>query len=456
MDRRRFLAQAAGSMVGLGAAVPRVRAQTTAPARVLVIGAGLSGLTAARVLQDRGDDVVVIEGRDRIGGRIWTSNSWEGLPVDLGASWIHGVKGNPLSALALQTRTRQVPTSYNRSRTYHTSGRPLTRMEESSLSNYSRVLYRAIERARMTGTDTSIRQVANQLIDQYRSAPEARSYLNHVLNSEIEHEYSGSASSLSNRWYDDDREYSGGDVLLSPGYGALTGHLAEDLRIEFNQTVQEIDWSGLPVRVKTDKEEFSADRVLVTLPLGVLQSRSVRFAPALPFALQNSIDRLGMGVLNKCVLRFATVFWPTDLDWIGYLPEQHGEWAEWFSCRRTLNQPVLVGFNAADRGREIESLTDAEIVESALATLRTIYGSQIPTPVDYQITRWASDPFARGSYSFNALGSVPLMRDELARPRSGRLFFAGEATHRQFFGTAHGAYLSGQRAANEIIASLPR
>jgi monoamine oxidase len=456
MDRRRFLGQAAGSMVGLTAAVPGVRAQATAPRRVLVIGAGLSGLSAARVLQDRGYDVVVIEGRDRIGGRVWTSNFWDDLPVDLGASWIHGVTGNPLSALAVQTRTRQVATSYHRSRTYHPSGRALTRMEESSLDNYGRVLYRAMERARMTGTDTSIRQVADQLIDQYRSAPEARPYLNYILNSEIEHEYAGSASSLSNRWYDDDREYSGGDVLLASGFGALPGYLARDLRIELNQTVQEIDWSGLPVRVKTDKEAFSADRVLVTLPLGVLQSRSVRFAPLLPPLLQNSIDRLGMGVLNKCVLRFATVFWPIELDWIGYIPEKHGEWAEWFSYRRTQNQALLVGFHAGDRGREIESLSDGEIVESALDTLRTIYGSRIPVPIDYQITRWASDPYARGSYSFNALGSVPLMREELARPRSGRLFFAGEATHQQFFGTAHGAYLSGQRAASEIITSLTR
>ncbi|MFM8394870.1 MAG: FAD-dependent oxidoreductase, partial [Acidobacteriota bacterium] len=95
---------------------------------------------------------------------------------------------------------------------------------------------------------------------------------------------------------------------------------------------------------------------------------------------------------------------------------------------------------------------DTEIVGSAMATLRIMFGENIPDPVDYQITRWASDPYAMGSYSFNAVGSVPLMRTELARSVSNRLFFAGEASDRSYFGTAHGAYLSGLRAAGEVMS----
>lgn len=453
MDRRRFIEQSVLALTGLAAA-ERVGRADTVVGRVIVIGAGISGLVAARALRDRGLDVLVVEGRDRIGGRIQTDTTWNGMPVDLGASWIHGVRGNPLTGLAAQARSRQVATSYSRSRVYNTSGRVLTRMEESTLSNYGNLLYRSIERARMRGGDTSIRLVTDELLSQLRGVPEARSYLNFYLNTEIEHDYAGSASSLSNSWFDDDRGYSGGDVLLSQGFGTLVEFLARDLSIELGQTVREIDWNAAPVRVKTDKQDFTADRVLVTLPLGVLQSRSVGFTPELPSVTRNAIDKLGMGVLNKCVLRFSNVFWPIELDWIDYIPEKHGEWAEWFSYRRTMNYPILVGFNAADHGREIESRSDGEIIESAMATLRTIYGARVPEPIDYQITRWASDPFARGSYSFNAVGSVPLMRKELARPQAGLLFFAGEATEQNYFGTAHGAYLSGQRAATEIIASL--
>ena len=114
--------------------------------------------------------------------------------------------------------------------------------------------------------------------------------------------------------------------------------------------------------------------------------------------------------------------------------------------------PILLGFNAAERGREIESFSNAQIVESAMQTLKTIFGAGIPQPTDFQITRWAADLFARGSYSYNALGATPAMRNVLAAPLNRRLFFAGEATNKDYFGTAHGAYLSGLRAAKEILS----
>ncbi|MFO0921379.1 MAG: FAD-dependent oxidoreductase [Pirellulales bacterium] len=113
---------------------------------------------------------------------------------------------------------------------------------------------------------------------------------------------------------------------------------------------------------------------------------------------------------------------------------------------------MLLGFNAADQGKAIEASSDATIVASAMKTLRTMFGKDVPDPIDTQITRWASDPFALGSYSFNAVGSTPKMRNQLAAPLGNSLFFAGEATERDYFGTAHGAYLSGLRAAKEILA----
>ena len=115
--------------------------------------------------------------------------------------------------------------------------------------------------------------------------------------------------------------------------------------------------------------------------------------------------------------------------------------------------PILLGFNAADRGREIESFSNEQIVESAMQTLKTVFGADIAQPIDYQITRWATDPFARGSYSYNAYGSAPEMRNTLATPLNRQVFFAGEATHMEYFGTAHGAYLSGLRAAKDILSS---
>lgn len=452
MERRKFL-ELVGTVVTGMVAGEQAGAAQSGGKRIIVIGAGMAGLAAARTLTAQGHDVVVLEGRDRIGGRMWTSDKWPGMPVDLGASWIHGVTGNPLTALAEQAESRLIYTNYNRTRTYNTSGKPMTSAESSRLRNFNTQIYRLIDRAQSRGADVSIRQALESLTRGLDPASEAVRFINFIINTEIEHEYSGSATKLSAQWYDSDKEYRGDDALLPKGYRVIADYLARDLKIEREQVVREVRWSQAPVRVVTDSDEFTADQVVVTLPLGVLQANRVLFTPALPALKLTAIARLGMGVLNKCYLRFPTVFWPADVDWIDYVPEKHGEWAEWVSLKRTNNLPVLLGFNAADRGREIEAWTDEQTVDSAMETLRKIFGAGIPDPVDYQITRWASDPFALGSYSFNALGSVPLMRRELARPAGNRLFFAGEATDQDYFGTVHGAYNSGVRAAREILAS---
>jgi monoamine oxidase len=135
-----------------------------------------------------------------------------------------------------------------------------------------------------------------------------------------------------------------------------------------------------------------------------------------------------------------------------YVPsvDRYGQWGQWINANRAVGQPVLLGFNAADFGRTIEGWSDAQIVDGAMSTLRTMFGGDIPQPADFQISRWASDPFACGSYSYNKVGSTPAMRDRLAARIGDRVHFAGEATHRSSFATVHGAYLSGIRAAKEI------
>ena len=182
----------------------------------------------------------------------------------------------------------------------------------------------------------------------------------------------------------------------------------------------------------------------------MLKAGTVDFSPGLPVEKREAIARLGMGVLNKCVLRFPHAFWPSNVDWLEYVSETHGDWTQWISFLRAAKKPVLLGFKGADTGLEMEKLTDEAVVASAMRVLRTIFGTKIPDPEAFQITRWASDPFAFGSYSFNALGSRPSMREVLAKPIDGRIFFAGEATEKKHFATAHGAYLSGIRAGLEM------
>lgn len=419
--------------------------------RILVLGAGLAGLAAAQELKKQGHDVIVIEARNRIGGRIWTSHTWADMPLDLGATWIHGVKGNPITELANQTKAPRLFTYYQKTNTYNSQGLLLSETEANLLENLKQQIEDLIESAQAQDQDISIRQAIEPLLKGIDKSSETYKLINFVLNGTIEQEYAGSSEQLSSHWYDSSKEFSGDDAFFVNGFDNIIDFLAKDLTIELEQIVKEIDWQQNQMRVVTQKSVFFADKVIVTVPLGVLKAHHIKFIPELPINKQNAISKLGMGVLNKCYLRFKQAFWPTDIDWLESIANNHGEWVEWVSFMRTTNMPILLGFNAANRGKQIESLTNQEIVQSAMQTLKAIFGSDIPDPISYQITRWSSDPFTFGSYSFNALGSTPTMRQHLAKPLENKLFFAGEATHQDYFGTAHGVYLSGLRAAQEVI-----
>lgn len=374
---------------------------------------------------------------------------WRDAPLDLGATWIHGIDGNPLTELANRIDAPMLQTSYESSQLYNTSGAVLTEEQQRQLDKLYSQIEDIIEDAQEQDDDQPIQAAIEAALNWSQLSEEDRRLIGLILNSSLEQEYAGSTMQLSSHWFDDAKAFGGEDAFFTQGYQVIVQHLAQGVPIELEQIVQSIDWSASILKVTTDKASYSADRVIITLPLGVLKAGQVAFSPELPLAKRKAIDALGMGVLNKCYLRFAEAFWPTDVDWLEYIPAQTGLWTEWVSFMKSANLPILLGFNAADRGREIESWNDADTIASAMVTLRTIFGP-IPDPIDYQLTRWASDPFALGSYSFNAFGSVPKMRDDLAASVDKRLFFAGEGTERKHFSTVHGAYLSGLRVAQEV------
>jgi monoamine oxidase len=417
---------------------------------VLIIGAGLAGLAAAQSLMKQGYSVQVLEARDRLGGRTWTSQEWADIPLDLGASWIHGVEGNPLIEITEELETPLVITSYDNAETYGVTGEQLTAAELKTLTDIQAKLEQAIGIAQDKDSDQSLQTLIEDTFDWEEQPLETQQLINFLVNSSIEHEYAGSLDELSTYWFDDNDNYGGEDAIFVEGYQTIVNYLAKDISIKLNQIVETIDCSESIPKVITNQAVFSADHVIITLPLGVLKSDAIEFIPELPEAKGKAIKALGVGVLNKCYLQFSEVFWETNIDWIEQVAEEQGLLTEWVNLFGVTGSPVLLGFNAADKGKEIEAWTDEEIVESAMETLRRLFGDSIPEPIRYQITRWQADPFAQGSYSFNALGSHPKMRDRLAESINDQLFFAGEATERHHFATAHGAYLSGLRAAREI------
>jgi len=431
---------------------PHVRAQMDDS--VLVIGAGMAGLAAARTLHDAGYQVTVIEGRERIGGRLWTDRSMNGVALDLGASWIHGVQGNPLTALADQINVQRIRTDYDNVIVYDGNG---NRIRDAVLAEYESQFEAFAEavywRSEARDTDIALGTVVDQVVQSLGLSTDEVRMLNYLINAIIEQDYAADVSQLSAWWWDSGEAFSGGDVLFPQGYDQLLAPLMAGLDIRTNQMVKAIRVND-GVTVETDTDTFTADYAVVTIPLGVLKQNLITFDPPLEPWRQTVIDTLHMGVLNKTYLRFDAPFWDLDVEAIGHIdPNIKGRWAQWLNLYHYLGEPILLGFNAGAYGKQIEDQSDEAIIEEALSVLRTIYGEQVTQPTDYLITRWGQDPFTYGSYSSVGVGADP---DQLKRfgeeAYADHVIFAGEATHADHRATVHGAYLSGIRAAEWVMS----
>ncbi len=416
--------------------------------RVAVVGAGVAGLSAATELRANGfDDVVVLEARDRIGGRVWTDTIGDGFPIDLGASWIHGVDGNPIAAIARENDIATHPTDWgNGVFHYHEVGEP-GRSARRAMRDFWRLAEENPER--------SFQAVREELLATTTFSEADGHYLDYLLATEVENEYAADLGNLAYRSVDGASGFRGGDFVFPGGYRQIVDVLASGMAVRRGQAVTEIDHSGSAIVLATASgATFEAARVVVTVPLGVLKEDFISFRPSLPAAKRAAIASLEMGVLNKTYLLFDDVFWDRGVERLQYVSADRGRWAETISLHPYMGQPILAMLNSAAYGTRLERLSDREVVAQAVAALSNMYGD-VPPPRDARVTRWRSDPWTHGSYSYVPAGSSFAEHAALGEPVNGKVFFAGEATSEDYPATVHGAFLSGVRAARQIAAQTP-
>src|SRR5262245_58560241 len=427
------------------------------PREVLVIGAGIAGLTAARDLAVDGYDVAILEARERIGGGIWTSHE-RGLPADLGASWIHGFEDNPIARLArrhaitiVRTNISSVtPARYRSMVLYDEDGRRLNSGETVEMSEVMADYLDFVAGEQKEGHEMSMLEVEEMLAASQGYNADQRRRLNFIARTYLEHEWAGPRSDVSLLEYDKTLGFAGHDRVFPEGYSQITDRLAEGTNILLGHEVKQVDYSGARVGVLTNRGSFQAQHVLVTVPLGVLQAGRIAFNPSLPRAKREAIRKTKMGVFNKIFLKFDSVFWGEDYELIGYMGSQDSDWPEIVNFHKIAGLPVLLAFSAGTAGEQNELRTDADLVACLMGCLRKMYGQSIPEPSGHLVTRWNQDPFSLGSYSYVPVGSKQSLRRQIGMPVESRVFFAGEATSQFFPSTVHGAFLSGLRAAYEI------
>ncbi|KAK0631981.1 flavin-containing amine oxidoreductase-domain containing protein [Immersiella caudata] len=326
--------------------------------------------------------------------------------------------------------------------------------------------------------DATLGSVTDSVMAQYKdlvdlTAQDYRLMNWHVANLEYSNATNYHQLSLQGWDIDAGNEWEGSHTMVVGGYQSVPRglmHLPTPLDVRQKSPVSKITYStdGSSRMAMVECEDgfrVEADYVVNTIPLGVLKHGSIQFDPPLPSWKQNAIDRLGFGVLNKVILVYKEPFWDMSRDIFGVLrmptnrnsldqkdyASQRGRFFQWFNVTETSGLPVLLALMAGDAGFDTEQTCNDDLVAEATTILRGVYGeTKVPDPVETVVTRWASDKFARGSYSSAGPNMKADDYDTMARP-IGNLFFAGEHTSGTHPATVHGAYLSGLRAASEVL-----
>lgn len=425
----------------------------------VVIGAGVSGLTAARLLAGRGQRVLVLEARERIGGRLHTDRT-DGRITDLGASWIHGIDDAPLFATTEAFGMRPIEFTVG---SYQPDGRPIAyygpdgdRLSDDAAAAFAADVHTADEVlstiVSAAGPGMAYGEAAEAALRELPWDPERAERVREFLRHRTEEQYGTWIDDLDAHGLDDD-ETLGDEVVFPDGYGQLTERLAAGLDIRLGHNVTHVGRGTTGVEVRTENGVFTGRRAVVTLPIGVLRSGTVSFDPPLPEPVAGAVDRLEMNAFEKVFLRFPTRFWDEGV----YAIRRQGEgarwWHSWYDLTALHDEPTLLTFAAGPCARAIRDWSDGRVADSVLASLREIYGAAVLSPVRVDVTHWQDDPFARGSYAYMTLGSTTADHDVIATPIDDVLHIAGEATWTDDPATVTAALLSGHRAAENIVGA---
>lgn len=423
----------------------------------IVVGAGIAGLAAARLLARAGRRVIVLEARDRVGGRVFTDRTG-GHITDRGASWIHGITDSPVAAAA---RAFGMPMVEFTVGGYQPDSRPLAyfdaegrRLDADAVTQYAddvRTLNSVlVDLIADAPADATYADVVEQALAAQRWDPERKEHVREYNDRRAQEQYGIGMDGLGAHGLDDDT-VNGDEVVFPNGYDELAQHFAEGLDVRLETVVSRVRWSGEGVTVETDRGAFDAADVVVTVPVGVLHASDLVIEPALPEAHRRALGLLRMNAFEKVVLRFAERFWDAGVYGIRQLGDEGEWWHSWYDLGRLHDEPALLTFAAGPAAVATREWSDDEIVASTLAQLRRLYGEDVPEPTSAIVTRWQDDPFSRGSYAYMLPGSVGADHDDLAAPVGGVLHLAGEATWGDDPATVPGAMLSGHRAAQNVL-----
>jgi monoamine oxidase len=401
---------------------------------IAIIGGGAAGLGAYDALAGRGLSIVILEARDRIGGRAVTKRLPGGIVFDAGCEWLHSADHNafvPIAA-ALRFDVAEAPPHWGE-QSYSIN---FSLAEQRDFHAASDAFYQRVEAAAENCVDTA---ADSWLETDNRWNPLIDAVSCYVNGAEL------AAVSVhdSEHYFDTDLNWR-----VRRGYGTLISAYGSRFDVALNTEVSAIDHGAHDIRIETSRGTIRAKRVIDTLPTALIAEEAVRYRPRLSAKVVAAMS-LPLGYAEKVMLAIDE---PEQFPAEGHLFGAIDRTATGCYDLRPLAQPCIEAFFGGSLARDLEA--SGELACFAIDELVGLLGSDFRNKIHRRAaSSWARDRHTKGSYS-HALPGHSEDRAVLAAPVDGRLFFAGEATSREFFSTAHGAYESGVRAATEVAASL--
>lgn len=408
---------------------------TRSEVEVAIIGGGAAGVGAARVLREAGVDALIVEARDRLGGRGWTVEAPGVGPLDLGCAWLHSGDVNPWTEIAERDGLTidRTPAPWSRRGVQ----RHFSAVEQADYEREREAFEERLAALAHTNPDVAAAEALDPN-SRWNGLMEAIS--TYVSGAELE------KVSAFDLWAYVD---TGVNWRVVEGYGrAIVGH-GRDLGLALECPVRRIDHSGRKIRIETERGDILADQAIVTLPTSLIGEEAMTFFPALPEKIA-AARALPLGLDDKLYMALdgAEAF-EVNSHVMGRVDDA----ATAAYHLRPLGMPVVEAYFGGALAAELERGGEAAFFAFASAELARIFGADIVgrlKPVAHH--GWLADPFARGSYSYARPGEAA-QRQVLAAPVDGRLFFAGEACSERDYSTAHGALRTGQAAARAVIAA---
>ncbi|XP_064982427.1 polyamine oxidase 5-like isoform X1 [Musa acuminata AAA Group] len=425
---------------------------------VIVIGGGISGIAAARALSNVSFNVILLESRNRLGGRVHTDHSF-GCPVDMGASWLHGVcNENSLAPLIRGLGLRLYRTSGDNSVLYDhdlesyalfdKDGNQVPQQVVTKVGEAFERILKETEKVRNEHVvDMSLSQAISFVLERYpqlRQEGMAHEVLQWFI-CRLEAWFAADADTISLKNWDQEHVLSGGHGLMLQGYYPVIQALSEDLDIRLNHRVKKIAQCNNRVIVTVeDGNTFVADAAIITVPLGVLKANLIEFEPKLPEWKLSAISDIGVGIENKIALRFSNVFWP-NVEFLGLVAQKSYACGYFLNLHKATGHPILVYMAAGRFAYDMEKLSDEEAVNFVMLQLKKMI-PDATDPIQHLVSHWGTDGDSLGSYSCDLVGKPADIYERFCAPVDN-LYFAGEAASADHSGSVHGAYTSGLMAA---------